>query len=101
MFLLGLSLVPLTREVGFYGIIVFLLDLFIELYIVLIGYYSYEKIGMLIPQAFSLPLIIPLEYGLFTVGGILIISYVAAWYEKWQHVPKFYKQFFSKKITIN
>ncbi len=99
MFLLGLSLVPLTREAGFYGIIVFLLDLFIELYIVLTGYYSYEKIGWLIPQIFSLPLIIPLEYRLFTVGGILIISYVTAWYEKWQHIPNWYKQFFSKQIT--
>ncbi len=101
MFLLGLSLVPMTREVGIYGVIVFLLDLMIELYIVLIDYYSYEKIGWLIPKIFSLPLIIPLEYGLFTIGGILIISYVTAWYEKWQHVPKLYKQFFSKRIATS
>lgn len=100
MCLLGLSLVPLTREVGLYGIIIFLLDLIIEAYVVLIGYYSYDIVGHLVPRLFGLPLIVPLEYGLFTVGGILIISYVAAWYEKWRQVPNWYKQFFSKRITV-
>lgn len=100
VFFLGLSLTPLNKEVSMYGVLVFLFDLIIEVYIVVTGIYSYVQVGHLIPTIAGFPIIVPLEYGLLTIGGILIISYLAAWYERWSHVPNWYTLFLSKQIEI-
>ena len=91
VFFLGLSLTPLSKEISGYGIIVFLFDLLIEVYIVVTGIYSYDQVGYLIPTIAGFPIIIPLEYGLLTIGGILIISYLVAWYDRWSQLPYWYK----------
>ncbi|MHA2252435.1 MAG: hypothetical protein ACXAD7_18860, partial [Candidatus Kariarchaeaceae archaeon] len=100
IFFLGLSLTPLTKEISGYGVVVFLLDLLIEVYIVTTGFYSYVQVETLIPRIAGFPLLIPLEYGLLTIGGILILSYLAAWYDKWSQLPYWYKYFISKRIEV-
>jgi hypothetical protein len=100
IFFLGVSLTPLTKEISGYGVVVFLLDLLIEVYIVATGFYSYVQVETLIPRIAGFPLLIPLEYGLLTIGGILILSYLAAWYDKWSQLPYWYKYFISKRIEV-